>query len=84
MVLLVHFFTRVDYVENVDTIIKLIQWIKHAVTHGSAKSMGSAVSWILDGLLKPISYTPRRSCSDLIKNTTQIILSYDNNNSHWQ
>ena len=55
MVLLVHFFTRVDYVENVDTIIKLIQWIKHAVTHGSAKSMGSAVSWILDGLLKPIS-----------------------------
>ena len=43
------------YVKTVDTIIKLIQGIKHAVTHGSAKSMGSAVSWILDGLLKPIS-----------------------------
>ena len=27
----------------------------HLYTHGSAKSMGSAVSWILDGLLKPIS-----------------------------
>ena len=32
--------------KTVDTIIKLIQGIKHAVhvTHGSAKSMGSAVS----------------------------------------
>ena len=30
--------------KTVDTIIKLIQEIKHAVTHGSAKSMGSAVS----------------------------------------
>ena len=46
IILVICFYSSisVDCVKNVDTIIKLIQGIKHAVTHGSAKSMGSAVS----------------------------------------
>ena len=57
IILVIWFYlsSRVDYVKNVDTIIKLIQGIKHAVTHESGKSMGSAVFWILGSLLKPIS-----------------------------
>lgn len=39
----------------------MIAFWHHACTHGSAKSSGKAVSWILEGLLKPISYRPRQS-----------------------
>ena len=34
-------------------------------TYGSASIMGKAVSWILDGLLKPMPYTPWSSCGFL-------------------
>ena len=53
-------------------------------THGSAKSIGKAVSWILDGLLKPISYTPRRSCSDLkIQVKKTIYQNYRSNKAYF-
>lgn len=36
--------------------------VKVKSTHGSASIMGKAVSWIFDGRLKPIPYTPLSSC----------------------
>lgn len=36
-------------------------------THGSASIIGKAVSWIFDGRLKPIPYTPWSSCGLLYR-----------------
>lgn len=55
-------FMKEDTLSN-EINVKILK--QYVYTHGSAKSIGKAVSWILDGLLKPMSYIPLRSCSDL-------------------
>lgn len=45
-------------------------------THGSASIMGKAVSWILEGRLKPMPYTPWSSWGLLQPKKSQIIVSF--------
>lgn len=43
-------------------------------TYGCANIIGKAFSWILDGLLKPILYTPFSNSGFLLKRQKKVIL----------
>ena len=54
---------------NNNKIVPLQSVLVNMGTYGSASRVGRAVSWILDGALKPMSYTPFNS-SGFLQNTS--------------
>lgn len=51
-------------------------------TYGSASIMGKAVSWILDGLLKPMLYTPWSNCGLLETRQRDGVFIFDASYAH--
>lgn len=51
----------------IDDLDYTLKCLLNTWTYGSASIMGSAFSWIFEGLLKPISYTPLSSWGFLIQ-----------------